>query len=422
MPKHSDKNVLKILAVFPHICRPDTSSGDLRFVRLLEILSSFANVDLLVPQNRWRNQQNDHYWNSLEEKGIRIVDPSLWSRFELLCTAEHYDLILVEFWYQAERLMKSVASLKRSNPNLKLITDTVDIHFLRELAEWKLYPSADPSKLKDIQERMQRELWTYSQSDLVIVVTQEDQRALIENQCTVPSELVPNIVSPSTRTGNPDPNCILFIGGFRHKPNVDAVLWFVHDIFPLIKKKLPNAIFRIVGSHPTAQILELNRISGVQVVGFVKDTTEMINAASVSVAPLRYGAGMKGKVTEALSFGLPVVTTSFGSQGLNAIDGEHLRIADDAIEFAEHVYECLTSPSKANQMGQRGQELIANLCGPESIKTRLESLLKKDFGCSVDPISRRTRLLAQIRCKMCSTHHLVSEIANQLLSRFLRRR
>ena len=419
---HDTKTALKILAVCPHICKPDTSAGDLRFVRLLEILTSFAKVELLVPQNRWRNHQDVHYWNSLEGKGIRIVDPSLWDRFELLCTAEHYDLILVEFWHQAEKLVPLIASLKRTQPNLKLITDTVDIHFLRELAEFELNSSDDQSILEGIQTRMRRELATYSHSDVVIVVTQEDQKALVDKQCTVPTELVPIIVSTSARSANPDPNTILFIGGFKHKPNIDAVLWFVHEIFPRIRSKIPDAIFRVVGSYPTEQILELNAIPGVEIVGFVKETIDEINRACVSVAPLRFGAGMKGKVIEALSYGLPVVTTSFGAQGLNATDGKHLRIADEASLFAEYVCECLRNPINANRMGQQGQSLIENLCGPESVRINLKKRFEREWDTPASDTWTPMRQLAKLRCWAIQTRSKLKRFSKNLLSKILRTR
>jgi glycosyltransferase involved in cell wall biosynthesis len=338
----------------------------------------------------------------------------------LLCTAEHYDLILVEFWHQAEKLLPLIASLKRTQPNLNLITDTVDIHFLRELAEFELNSSNDESILEGIQTRMRRELATYSHSDLVIVVTQEDQKALADKQCTVPTELVPIIVSPSARSANPDPNTILFIGGFKHKPNIDAVLWFVHEVFPLIRSKIPDAIFRVVGSYPTEQILELNAIPGVEIVGFVKETIDQINKACVSVAPLRFGAGMKGKVIEALSYGLPVVTTSFGAQGLNATDGKHLRIADEAFLFAEYVCECLRNPINANRMGQQGQLLIENLCGPESVKTILKKRLEPELHNRSSQTWSPGRRLAKFRCWAIQNRSRLKRFFKSLLSKLLR--
>lgn len=390
---------MKILAIAPHICRTDTSAGDLRLARLLEILASFCEVDFLVPQTKGQSPSEVHYWDQLTSKNIRVLHPALWNRFELVATANRYDFILAEFWHIAERLLPIVQRLQRSQPNLKLINDSVDMHFLRELAELKIRPETDPSDLEAVLQRKDRELNTYRQSDLVIMVTEEDRLALLENDCHSPTLMVPIIVDVSGRICEPEPNTMVFVGGFKHTPNIDACVWFVRDIFPRVKARVPQAKFRIVGSGPTQEVLDLGRVDGVEVVGFVKDTREPLSKAAISVAPLRYGAGMKGKVVEALSMGLPIVTTSFGAQGLEAQDGRHMRIADDAQMFAEHVIDLLTAPSLAESMGNAGKELVAERCGPESIKNLLQRTFEQGAAKELGGSSQLAQFKARCKCK-----------------------
>jgi glycosyltransferase involved in cell wall biosynthesis len=390
---------MKILAIAPHICRTDTSAGDLRLARLLEILATFCEVDFLVPQIRGYNPSETHYWDQLDAKNIRVLHPSLWNRFELVATATPYDFILAEFWHIAERILPIVEKLRQSQPNLKLITDSVDMHFLRELAELEIRPEKSPSDLDAVLQRKARELDTYRKSDLVIVVTEEDRLALLENDCQTPTLMVPIIVELSGRICKPEPNTMVFVGGFKHTPNIDACVWFVRDIFPKITSRIPQARFQIVGSGPTQEILDLGRVEGVEVLGFVKDTREPLSKGAISVAPLRYGAGMKGKVVEALSMGLPIVTTTFGAQGLEAQDGKHMRIADDSDSFAKHVCDLLSNPHLAESMGADGQALVAKRCGPESIKELLQSTLTQSATQSTSGSSRFEQFKARCTCK-----------------------
>jgi hypothetical protein len=192
-----------------------------------------------------------------------------------------------------------------------------------------------------------------------------------------------------------------FVGGFRHTPNVDAVSWFIEEIFPLIQAKVPDVVFRIVGSHVPPEIESLRGRPGIEIVGFVEDTTFWLDEAAVSVAPLRYGAGMKGKVTEALSAGVPVVTTSIGAQGLGATSGLHLCIADTAKDFAETVVAALADPLAAERMGREGQRLIQEICGPD--------MIRRGLVAAFEPAPRSTaggargvwqRIAARIGCEL----------------------
>jgi glycosyltransferase involved in cell wall biosynthesis len=104
---------------------------------------------------------------------------------------------------------------------------------------------------------------------------------------------------------------MIFVGGFRHEPNIDAVVYFCEEILPRVKNVIPEARFTIVGSYPPVEVKNLNN-EYITVTGHVSSTTPYLQESYVSVAPLRYGAGMKGKIGEAMAHGLPVVTTTKG--------------------------------------------------------------------------------------------------------------
>jgi len=130
---------------------------------------------------------------------------------------------------------------------------------------------------------------------------------------------------------------LLFVGGFMHRPNVDAVLWFIKEILPFIRESLPEVEFNVVGSNPTKEILEL-AAKGVNVLGAItdKELQKLYRETRVVVAPLRYGAGVKGKIIESIERGVPVVTTKIGAEGIYSAD-DILAIADDPQHFAQHV-------------------------------------------------------------------------------------
>jgi glycosyltransferase involved in cell wall biosynthesis len=151
---------------------------------------------------------------------------------------------------------------------------------------------------------------------------------------------------------------LLFVAGFAHQPNADAAAWFVESVLPLISAKVPDVHLDLVGSNPSEAVKALHG-KGVSVSGFVTDEelAQRYAKARVVVAPLRYGAGVKGKVVEALRFGVPCVTTSVGAQGLANSDS-FLAAVDDAIAFADHVLTLLDDDSAWQSASAAGQAYV----------------------------------------------------------------
>jgi glycosyltransferase involved in cell wall biosynthesis len=140
-------------------------------------------------------------------------------------------------------------------------------------------------------------------------------------------ELLPGGKPWSEREG------LVFIGGFRHPPNTDAVLWYASEILPRVRELLPGVTTTIVGAEPPATIRAL-AADDLVITGYVPDVTPWFTGCRVSIAPLRYGAGVKGKVNLAMSYGLPVVATTASVEGMSLTPGEDVLVADDAAAFA----------------------------------------------------------------------------------------
>jgi glycosyltransferase involved in cell wall biosynthesis len=134
---------------------------------------------------------------------------------------------------------------------------------------------------------------------------------------------------------------VFFLGGYQHKPNVDAVFYFVKSIWPLVKQKLPEAKFYVLGSNVTQEILAL-ATDDVVVVGYVEDLSHYLDRCRMSVVPLRYGASMQGKIGTSMSYGVPSVATSIAVEGLGLKQGENILVGDTPENFAQEVVTLYT--------------------------------------------------------------------------------
>jgi glycosyltransferase involved in cell wall biosynthesis len=176
------------------------------------------------------------------------------------------------------------------------------------------------------------------------------------------------------------------VGGFNHEPNIDAVLFFCEDVLPRIRKVMPETRFTIVGSNPPPKILALNN-DFITVTGYVPSTTPYLEKSYVSVAPLRYGAGMKGKIGEAMAHGLPVVTTTVGAEGMGLKDRENILIADTSEDFSKCVIELMLDDDLYRRIQKNSMEYIEKNFTPEKVGNQIEHILSELNGLPVRKLS-----------------------------------
>jgi GT2 family glycosyltransferase/glycosyltransferase involved in cell wall biosynthesis len=170
---------------------------------------------------------------------------------------------------------------------------------------------------------------------------------------------------------------MVFVGAFQHLPNVEAMIYFCREIFPLIRKQVREASLAIVGSKPSPEIVDLAEIPGIEVTGYVPDIRPHMAAASVYVVPLRLGVGIRGKILEAWSMALPVVATSIACSGLRYKSGKNLLLADTAQDFAENVVMLLRDPRLRARLGAAGRQTAENHYGWDAAAQQLESLYRE---------------------------------------------
>ncbi|MEW5734591.1 MAG: glycosyltransferase family 4 protein [Thermodesulfobacteriota bacterium] len=155
------------------------------------------------------------------------------------------------------------------------------------------------------------------------------------------------------------PLSLVFSGSMDWRPNVDAALWFLEKIFPLIRKRYPEATFTIAGRRPDPALREAaGRSKGVLVTGTVEDMRPFLAAAQVIVVPLRSGGGSRLKILEALSMQKPVVSTAVGAEGLRVTDGKDILLADRPQDFADAVMRLFSDASECRSLGENGRGLV----------------------------------------------------------------
>lgn len=355
-----------LLVIAPDVPRHDWNSGDLRLFSMLKLLVAKFHVYYLP----WTLEPgSQRYVKGLESIGVTVLPAG--SSLSDAFRQHHFKAAILEFYSLAEYYLPRIRILE---PACRVIVDTVDVHFLRE--EMRGRVTGDRDLLAEAARTKRRELAVYARADVVVTVTDEDARLVLDESSGVTVRVIPNIheiVPPETPANGAR---LIFVGGFRHYPNVDAVLYFCQEILPLVRERLPEAHVTIVGSNPPPEILAL-REKHVEVTGFVPSTTPYLHASRVSIAPLRFGAGMKGKVGEAMAHGLPVVTTTVGAQGMGLQHGVNVLIADDPANFASAVLELLVNSELHGRISRNAMDYLSRNFTPLHVARRLSRVLEE---------------------------------------------
>jgi glycosyltransferase involved in cell wall biosynthesis len=410
MIARKDESSLRILVVAPELPTPDRSAGYRRLFAVLEMLARRHTVDLWIENDFLGLQVEEiqRYRQLLEGAGVRLLRTG-WKSFAVALGKTLYDIGFFEFYSSAET---HASEFRRRQPGARVIVDSVDVHFARESGGAEL-GVVDAAR---VEETRKRELAAYRAAAAVIVVTEDDERILNAEGDMPPLFRLPIVMPSRLRVSEPRVPELVFVGGFNHLPNLDGLSWFVKGVWPRVYETVPEAHLTIIGSNTPADVQEFNSLPGVEVMGFVPDINPYLDRAAVSIAPLRYGAGMKGKVVEAMACGLPVVTTSVGAQGISALSGEHLLVADNEADFAQALVGLLQDSGRGERIGLAGQDHIAKLCGPESAERALEEMLN-----AMGPYRRTVRSWLHWRgfhaifALQFVAHHLAAVVRKKLM-------
>lgn len=345
------KQVLIIDAQTP---RPDHDSGSLRLVNLMRLLIEEGAHVVFLPGNRHREEP---YATQLQHLGVEVwyapfaARPSAWLR-------EHgprLDAAMVSRHYVASAFLPL---LRAHAPQARIVFDTVDLHYLRERRGAEV--TGDAALASAAERTRALELAVIAQSDTTLVVSEIERDLLRVDAPDARVELLSNLHRVAG-AGRPfaQRRDLVFVGGFRHPPNVDAVRWFVQHAFASIRARLPDVTFHCIGSHPPPEIEALAAQPGVVVHGHVADIDPFMDGGRIAIAPLRFGAGVKGKINLAMAHGQPVVATSCAVEGMHLRDGEDVLVADDPQAFADAVVRLYEDEALWNALARSGLDSVA---------------------------------------------------------------
>ncbi len=293
-----------------------------------------------------------------------------------------------------------MSNLSSVLPNVPLIYDTVDLHFLREEREELLRGISPRRKELELKARREEELSFIDLADAALVVSQVEKDLLTKLGYGDNVALLSNMHSPITAKKSVHQRTeILFVGNFHHRPNLDAIKWFLSDVYPLIQQKAGDVPVTIIGAPLPAE-LESSSQPEVTLVGWADELEMYYSRARLAIAPLRFGAGVKGKIGEAWSHGVPVVMTDIGAEGMHVLHEENALIANTASDFAEATLQLLTDDELWEKLSIRSSLHVEAHFGMTSFANGLNGILSKlsvlpeEFPHQVDPTQLKVAEIA----------------------------
>jgi polysaccharide biosynthesis protein PslH len=282
----------------------------------------------------------------------------------------HYDLVIASQWYMA-----AYQHLYREYP---AIFDEVEVGvFADKVDQAKSLLSKTRHKLTVL--KMSWYLRNILSHFRMCTVVSEPERNLIKRM--VPDyasmEIIPNGINLADYIGVKEelkPASLTFCGSFHYRPNYDAMLWFVKNVFPIIREAVPEASLTITGDHGN---LPFPKMEGVKLRGFVEDVHPIVASSWVNLAPIHMGGGTRIKILEAMALRSPVVATTKGAEGLEIKDGEHLLMADTPADYAEAVISLIKEPELRHRITDNAYDLVRQKYDWRVIAPKFLSLVEK---------------------------------------------
>lgn len=343
----------RVLLVDVSTPRPDRDSGSLRACNLMRLLMGEGfQVDFLPDDGA----DAGPYTQALLDLGVQVRHGAATKarRRWFKTHGDSYDAIVISRYHLAEYL---IPLLRKYAPRATLVLDTVDLHHLREEREAGL--RNDPALRRLAASTRRRELAAIAAADVAWVVSPAEAQLLARALPSASVKVLPNLhevehspVPFQARSG------LLFVGGARHPPNVDAAGWLLTRIWPLVRARLPGCTLHIVGEGMPAALGGIRPPEGAVLHGHVPDLAPLLAGARVGLAPLRFGAGVKGKINLCMASGMPVVATGCAAEGMHLEHGRDILVADTAEEFADAVVALHSDPAQWSSLSEAGLDNV----------------------------------------------------------------
>ncbi len=373
--------ILFVDAVTP---TPDQDAGSIVADTWLKALIELGfHVTFLAYHSR---EYMPHYTERLERLGVHVLIPPTSCDVDTFVKqfGSTYDTIIGLRHATTEPVFRY---FEKYGLNPKKFFLPIDLHYVREFRQAEL---EDSEGLRSIAvETKKNELAVVAESDIILVHSSFEQDELkkeVPGSDVRVSPIITDVMGCKTAfEGRKD---ICFVGGFQHPPNLDAVMFFVKEVLPLVVKEIPDIVFKVIGSKPPA---ELDQLKGahVEILGFVQDLEPIWSSVRLSVAPLRFGAGVKGKVCMSLSYGVPVVCTPIAAEGMGLSDGQEVLLGSTAQELADQVIRLYRDAALWEGLSKAGMKLVDEEFSTATNRKRIEEYLA-DVGFGAMPHLRST--------------------------------
>jgi hypothetical protein len=367
----------KILVVWEFPPTPSRDAGSLRLYCLLRLLEEFAEQVVFLPRLR-RSQHPPQSFESeisfLIDSGIKVPGDSnpLPVTDFLANHGRELAMVILSGAYAAAEYYSTV---RRFAPQATLVYDTVDLHHLRLFREAKLSGRGDQLALA--VKIKKSELALAKMADQTLVVTEREKELLLREcpgaKVSVLSTIHQSRIPNSPWSGRRD---LIFLGNFSHSPNVDAARYLIREILPLKERSLPEGRIFIIGGSPPPEISRFQS-SHIVVTGHVDELFPYFENCFASLAPLRFGAGVKGKILTSMEMGVPVIGTSMAAEGMSLREGRNFLFADRPEEFLSQMQALRVNEALWRRISQGGLELIEKTYSPSAARATLGQLFQR---------------------------------------------
>ena len=310
---------------------------------------------------------------------FRYSAPALQQTLDQVLSRRRFDVVNLEFPYLAHfRLRQAPAGA----PPPPLVIDAHEIAYdiVRQFARSggigrRLYAGLDFRKLR------REELRAFRAADGICTCSVADEERVHAEVPSARTVVIPNAADvefyqPRPSDPGPDGRTIVFFGLMSTFPNIDGVLWFAREIWPRISARAPQAVLKIIGARPPRSVLDLAG-PRIEVTGFVDDLRPHLASAAALIVPLRLGGGTRLKIVEGMAMSRPIVSTTLGAEGLEAVSGRDILISDEPGEFAASVLRILEAPGFAASLGHAARRLAVERYAWSAAALRLERFFRE---------------------------------------------
>jgi glycosyltransferase involved in cell wall biosynthesis len=283
------------------------------------------------------------------------------------------DLVIFESIY-----LSGYISTIRNNSTSKIIVRSHNVEYLI----WERLAINQTSLLKKLyfqklaRDLKKNELINLNKIDGLVCITDQDQKVFIDNNIQIPKTTIPVAIEKTNLLSDYSINTFFYLGAMNWQPNIESVEWLLNSIFPKIRQIIPDAKILIAGSFMPDKF-KSDESKGIEIIGFVKKTSDFIANNGIMLAPIKSGSGVRIKLLESMNLGVAIVTTNIGSEGINGLNGYDFFSVDNEEEFINVAVELAKNKNKRELIGRNAKALIENNYQLEYITKNIIEFIKK---------------------------------------------